>query len=237
MPQQATGNSFPYTVERRDRTVYVSSLRNGERENFFGAVVSREAVEQSLVLQHLDAASSEATLLEVALQGVTAGAHRVKVALNGAGVGEVSFQDQEPGLASFTVAPSWLLEGENRVELTAQAGEQDISLVDAIRLTYWHIYVADQDALRFGATGQQRVTIRGFSSPAIHVLDVKHPDRVWEVAGVVEPQDAGFAVTLSVPGTGPRTLLAFTPSQAQSVAAIALATARTWSRFRDHQPS
>ena len=32
--------SFPYTVERKDRTVYFSSLRNDDRENFFGAVVS-----------------------------------------------------------------------------------------------------------------------------------------------------------------------------------------------------
>ena len=39
--------------------------------------------------------------------------------------------------------------------------------------------------------------IQGFSSSAIRVLDVTNPDRVWEVAGVVEPQDAGFAVTLS----------------------------------------
>jgi hypothetical protein len=225
---QATANSFPYTVERRDRTVYVSSVRNGDRENFFGAVVSQETVEQSLVLQYLDAAPSEATLLEVALQGVTAGAHRVKVALNGVDVGEVSFQDQEAGQASFTVAPSWLYEGENRVELTAQAGEQDICVVDAIRLTYRHTYIADHDALRFGATGQQRVTIQGFSGPAIRVLDVTHPDRVWEVAGVVEPQDAGFAVTLSVPEMGPKTLLAFNPSQAQSVATIAANQPSRW---------
>src|SRR5207247_68045 len=29
------GRSFPYTVERKDRTIYFSALRNGERENFF----------------------------------------------------------------------------------------------------------------------------------------------------------------------------------------------------------
>jgi hypothetical protein len=103
---QATSNSFPYTVERRERSVYFSSLRNGERENFFGAVVSREPVEASLIVQHLDHAPLGATLLEVALQGVTAGAHRVKVVLNGVSVGEVTFQGQEAGMGSFAVAPS-----------------------------------------------------------------------------------------------------------------------------------
>jgi hypothetical protein len=48
------------------------------------------------------------------------------------------------------------------------------------------------------------------------------------VAGVVQPQDAGFAVTLSVPGTGPRTLLAFTPAQAQPVAAVAANQPSRW---------
>ena len=33
-------------------------------------------------------------------------------------------------------------------------------------------------------------------------------------------RSSGFAVTLTVPGTGPRTLLAFTPGQAKPVAGI-----------------
>ena len=63
-------------------------------------------------------------------------------------MGEVEFQDQTAGVNSFPLAPSWLREGENQVELIAQAGEEDISLVDTIRLTYWHTYTADDDALR-----------------------------------------------------------------------------------------
>ncbi len=218
--RQPAGNSFPYTVERRERTVYFSSLLNGERENFFGAVVSRQPVEQSLLLQYPDPTPPGSTLLEVALQGVTAGAHRVQITLNGAGVGEVSFQGQELGLASFPLPPSWPREGENQLELTAQAGDQDISLVASIRLTYWHIYTADEDTLRFSAAGGQQVTVAGFSTAAIRVLDITEVDRVREVAGVVQPQDTGFAVTLGVPGSGPKTLLAFTPTLAQPVAAV-----------------
>ncbi|HXH09252.1 MAG TPA: C25 family cysteine peptidase [Alphaproteobacteria bacterium] len=226
---QPVGNSFPYTVERRDRVVYFPALRNGDRENFFGAVVSQEPVELILPVRHLDPTPSTATLLEVALQGVTSAAHRVHVALNGAGVGEVNFQGQEMGAASLPVSPSWLREGDNRVELSAQAGQDDVSLVDSIRLTYWHTFTADDDALRLSAAGGQRVTIAGFSNAAIRVLDITEADAVREVTGVVQPQDAGWTVAFTVPGSGPKILLALTPARAQSVAAI---TANQPSRWR-----
>ena len=112
-------HSFPYTVERKDRTVYFSALRNGEQENFFGAVVGSEPIVESLQVSHLDPAPSGTTLLEVALQGVTQGSHRVQVTLNGVSVGEVNFQNQYAGVNSFPLAPSWLRKGTNQVELTA----------------------------------------------------------------------------------------------------------------------
>ena len=136
---------------------------------------------ETLLVSHLDTAPSGTPLLEVALQGVTSGAHRVLVTLNGVSLGEVDFQGQDAQADSFLLAPSVLHEGENQVELTAQAGDRDISLVDTIRLTYWHTYTADNDALRFSATGQQRVTIGGFSSAGIRVLDITEADAVREV--------------------------------------------------------
>ena len=135
-------------------------------------------------------------------------------------MGEVDFHDQSAGVASFPVAPSLLHEGENQVELTAQAGDSDISLVDTIRLTYWHTYTADNDALQLSATGQQQLTVGGFTSAGIRLLDITNPDAVQEVNGFVQPQGSGFAVTLTVPGTGPRTLLALTPGQAKPVAGM-----------------
>src|SRR6185503_5449010 len=52
VPTDAT--SFLYAIERRDRTVYFSALRNGERENFFGSVISSAPVDQTLALPNLD---------------------------------------------------------------------------------------------------------------------------------------------------------------------------------------
>ena len=57
------------------------------------------------------------------------------------------------------------------------------------------------------------------------------PDAVREVNGLVKAQDCGFAVTLTVPGSWPRSLLAFTPAQAKPVAGITSNQPSRW-----HQP-
>jgi hypothetical protein len=80
-------------------------LRNGERENFFGAVVGREAIIQSLTLQHLDRSTTNQAQVEVSLQGVTTIPHRVWVNVNGSFVGEVMFNGQELKVASFSPRP------------------------------------------------------------------------------------------------------------------------------------
>ena len=108
---------FPYTVERKDRLVYFSALTNGDTENFFGAVLARTPVDQSLLLQHIDRASNEDATLEVTLQGVTGVPHRVQVQLNGSNLGEISFAAIEQGAAKFAVPHSLIKEGQNNVTL------------------------------------------------------------------------------------------------------------------------
>src|SRR6185436_3063519 len=62
--------SFPYTIERKERMIYFSSLLNGDTENFFGQIVSSTAVRSAVPVSHLDATSAGAQL-QVVLQGVT----------------------------------------------------------------------------------------------------------------------------------------------------------------------
>src|SRR5262249_10281732 len=79
----ASAGSFLYSAELKPRSIYFSSLRNGDKENFFGPVISSTPVDQSLNLQHVDKANAGAAQLEVALQGVTLTGHRVEVQVNG----------------------------------------------------------------------------------------------------------------------------------------------------------
>ena len=219
---RAAPASFPYTVERRDRSIYFAALRNGDKENFFGAVIAREAVDQSISVQHLDGAGSGAEL-ELALQGVTELQHRVRIEVNGVEVGAVGFDAQTEGMTKMPLGRGVLKEGQNVVRLTALGGEGDVSLVDYIRITYPHTYTADGDALRFNVSAKQQVSIDGFTSPAIRVIDVTDPGAVRELTGRVEPSKGSYSVTVSAPkGGGDRLLLAFADSTAGGPAAMTL---------------
>jgi hypothetical protein len=217
---KSSAASFPYTVERKDRTIYFSALRNGEKENFFGAVVARNPVEQALSLQHIDATASEA-FVEVALQGVSQVPHRVQVQLNGARAGEVSFNGQASGTGRFSIPHALLKEGQNTVTLLSLGEPSDISLVDYVRITYQHRFAADDDALKFTARGKQAVTIDGFSNADIRVFDITNPNNVQEVFGKVKQRGAGYSISLRSPGNSQSTLLALAGGQAKSPSSIA----------------
>ncbi|MFY9611596.1 MAG: C25 family cysteine peptidase [Blastocatellia bacterium] len=225
---QIAGASFPYSVERKDRTIYFSALENGDKENFFGAVVAGEPVAQPLTLQHVDLASTGQAQLEIALQGVTQGSHRVKIFLNGAEAGTVAFDGQAQGIAKFSIPQTILREGQNQVTLAREGGESDISLVDYARLTYWHTYTADNDALSLTVSGKQRITIDGFSNNRIRLLDITDPGAVREIKGTIVQQKSGFAITATAPRPGQRTLLAFTDGRVKSPAKITANYPSVW---------
>ena len=206
--------SFAFTVQQKERSIYFAALRNGEAENWFGALVSEEPTDLVFDVANLDASAGAAAELEMTLQGVTTGGadpdHVVAVLVNGTEIGELRFTGQALGIQSFAIPPGLLTEGANTVTVVARGGPADISLVDVVRLQYAHTYRADADLLRFTADGPGTVTVGGFASGTIRVIDITDPLAAEELHGTVA-QEAGFwAVTVGVPGGGPRTLLAFT---------------------------
>ena len=85
----AEPDSFPYTLEQRERTIYVAALRNGEEENFYGPVVTATPVDQVIDVHHWD--GTQDAQLEVTLQGLLDDAHQVKVLFNGVELGVASY--------------------------------------------------------------------------------------------------------------------------------------------------
>jgi hypothetical protein len=205
----ASSQSFTATVERRDRTIYFSALRNGEKENFFGAVIAREPVDQMLTLSHLAQAGPSDAHLEIALQGVTFADHRVSVELGGAPIGEVVFNGQSQGVSRFKMSHSLLREGPNVVRLTPLAGASDVSLVDYVRVSYQHSYSADSDLLKLTAAGKEQITVDGFTSKSIRVFDVTDANSPEELPGQVTQQKTDYSVTFASAAEGQRVLLAF----------------------------
>jgi len=208
--------SFLSSVERKDRTIYFSSLRNGEAENFFGPVVSITPITQTLNLTNLAPLAAGAATLDVAVQGVTLVPHQVQVVLNGNAVGTINFSGQSLGTQTFSLPQGVLSEGSNNVQLVSLGGNSDISLIGSLRINYWHKYAADSNQLRLTAAGGQRVTLSGFTSSNIHVMDVTNPNSPQELLGTLSGSKSSPVLSLTVPGTTARTLYAFASEQAKA---------------------
>jgi hypothetical protein len=220
--------SFPYTVELKERTFYFAALKNGEEESFFGSVVYTEPVDQLINAPHPDPSAPDVARLEVVLQGATDFSHEVKVLFNNQEAGLYAFSGQQRDTIEIEIPHGLILDGENIVTLEAQGGSMDVSLVDYIRLTYWRTYTADEDSLKFTAMGTEWISIAGFSTEEIRVMDITDPAQMFDVEGRVKPEGSGYAITFKVPGHGQRKLFAFSEEKIKEPAGVAANTTSSW---------
>jgi hypothetical protein len=237
--RRATGSSepsglqsFAYTVERKERMIYFSGLLNGDKENFFGQVVSTTPGSANIPATHLDQTSFAPTRLEIALQGVTTQAHLVRVSFNGTDLGAISFANTDHPRQTFVVPASALHEGDNAVELTSLGGAADVSLVDTLRLTYAHSFTADNNALSFAVSNQQTVRVDGFSNQNIRVVDTTDPYNIDELKpAITELKSDNYAADIQVPGAAfrrPHRVLVFTDEQAAPAERLTANVASSW---------
>jgi hypothetical protein len=222
--------SFPETVEWNPRTVYFAALLNGDADNFFGPVLeSGSPVTNSFTIANLDRTAVTTAQLEVSLQGVSSGAHIVGVQLNSYHAGTVRFSNQMAGLAKLAFPVSALQQGSNNVlTLAVEGGEQDISVVNRVELTYPHSYTADDDYLRLTATAGLKHTIGGFGHSDIRVVDITDPGAVTALRGRIARQGASYAVSFVPQGSGTRTLLALTSAQSSHPASLMSNNSSSW---------
>jgi uncharacterized repeat protein (TIGR01451 family) len=204
--------NYSATVELRQHAVYFSALITSNGENFFGALVSFTPVDQMLGTPHLDTTSTQAARLDVSLQGVIVGfPHDVAVSLNGTNLGDVIFTGQDKGKLSFDIPAGVLKPWSNTITLTGQNGDYDTSLVDYIRITYPHRYVADSDHLKFTGRAGDEITVSDFKSTPV-VLDITDPNRPVQLTPQVTSQDGKYQIAVQVPftTTNPQALLRHT---------------------------
>lgn len=192
---------FLATVELRQHTTYFAALLTQDGQNFFGAVVSSTPVQQTLSLPHLDMSSTATAQMNIVLQGAIIGyPHDVKVAVNGSEVGDITFTGQDQGKLSVNLPPGLLVDGNNTVTLAAQNGDYDTSLVQSIRITYPHEYLADSDALKFTGRAGDELEVGGFTSAPV-VLDITDPNAPVQLAPQVTSQNGNFTISVQVPWT------------------------------------
>lgn len=217
----ASSQSFAYTLERKERTVYFSALLNGDEDNFFGPVITATPVNQTFNLSGIDKWSPIPATLEVSLQGGTVQPHQVRVILNGNEIGVMSFADQTRAVRQFQIEHAVLAKGENTVTLTSLAGDGDVNVIDYVRLTYHHVYRAQNDQLTFTSQHTSPFTIDGFTSSQVKVFDITNPNDVKRL-NVKASKGSGFAVKIPGGDGTIRTLLAVTESQIQHPAGISM---------------
>ena len=225
---QPSLDSFPATVELRQRVSHFAGLSNGDKDNFFGEVVAFEPLDQNLDLTRVVPTASQASL-EVALQGVTFVPHTVSVALNGTPVGTVELTEREWKSATLGVPQSLLHDGQNTVTLTPTGGDSDVSVVDYIRITYARATIADGPSLLVNiATRRPSLTIGGFTDSRVRVVDVTNAAAVQELPGSVVAGATGYEVTVQPTQFAASRLIAFQPDGAKRPASIALNVPSAW---------
>jgi len=235
--QPSTGSnqppaSFLATVELTPHTTYFAALITSSGNNYFGSLISSTPLDQTIYVPHFDKNSTDAAELEVVLQGIILGfPHDVTIALNGATLGDLTFTGQAKGRFRASLPPGLLHAGDNTVTLTAQGGEYDTSLVQAIRVTYPHSYTADSNALKFTGRAGDELRVTGFTSAPVVVLDITNADQPVELTPQITSDTTStpshYALEVQVPwsATNPsalarHTLLAFAADRLLSAAGI-----------------
>jgi uncharacterized repeat protein (TIGR01451 family) len=217
-------SSFPFTVVLEQRTTYFATLLNGENnDNFFGAAVTSEPVDQQLTVANADPNSSMQVSVDITLQGATdQQAHSVSVSFNGASIGEMDFANLTNVTQNFPIDRSLLQNGVNTVTLTALQGDNDVSVVQSIALHYPHTYDADANWLKATAPAGSMLHVSGFTGQQVQVFDITNPLSIEQLNGTVTQDTASYGITLGIPPASgqERTLLVFSSDQISPPSAL-----------------
>ena len=167
--------TFDYTVEQRERFIYLTSKTNGDEENFFGRVIFSAVNPATQTISVPNAASSAEgpARLEIALQGANAVSHSVTIQLNDVVIGSVNYSGLDHPVQVFDVPLSQLQSGSITLKFFSASG--DLSLVDYARITYPHAFRADAGALRFNLRGTQSLKVDGFTTANVRLVDYTDP--------------------------------------------------------------
>lgn len=196
------------TAERKDKIYRVSSVLNGARENWFGAVVSPTASNQTLTLSDIATDSGQTAAVRIDLQGLTPIPHQVAVVLNGIIIGQMNFTHYNRIEWTVNVPLARLVEGTNTITMQALGGSQDINVTEAVRISYPRRLKAQNNRLDFSVSPAQTVKLKGFTNSQVRVFDVTDPTQIIEYSPESQPEtDGTFSVTVA-PAQNARVMLA-----------------------------
>jgi len=175
-------------------------------------------------------ASLAARVLSATANG-RANEHHVELRVNGAPIGEASWQGIAQREISASFDPALLADGPNVFEIVGlTTGVRSIFYVDEVELTWPRRFEAMGDELLFGAGGRQVVTVEGFSGPEIAVYEITDPERPRRIEALTITEVVGtFSATLATTAPDAR-YYAVGPEAAPRVATTWADQPSSWSR-------
>ncbi len=204
----AVSGSFDAVLDTVDRKQYYAAVLSRAAatrgavfgNNIFGdAVFSGGPLTRQIALGNVDAAQS--AVLHLDLYGQSGNSRTIQVSVNGSGtLGSITWSGMGAGSGDISIPANTLTaNANNTVTLTEVGPGSDFVTTDAYRLTYKHSYLADSNALSFPVTGGQVVTVGGFTSNGIRLLDLSNPPSPRELFGTIATSGTTFKISATVP--------------------------------------
>ena len=219
----SSGLSFNDTLQIKERFNYNAQLLNGH--NFFGSTIGTTfPLIQTLTIHNLQSSADGPARLEVALQGLSQQSHQVNILCNNTLVGTMTnFFGHASSVQTFSIPVAQLIEGDNKIEIAPMPTGEFLGL-DHITLTYPHSYQAYNDSLRFSLRSSQSLTVDGFSTTNVRLIDISDPTNAKVTRPIVAASGGGYTITVPA---GPRvkagrTMYALPEGQFQTPAGFSL---------------
>lgn len=188
--------SFTNTATIKGRTIYFPAILNGDKENWFGAIVSPGGTVNHNLVTYNPYQSGQAHL-KIRLQGVGNVPHTVNLNFNNFNLGALTFEGYSNQVFEFDLPMSAILAGNNRISLIGIGGPSDYVAVDEINLTYERKFTAQSNKLTFRVPAGNSVKVDGFSDANINVVELNNSRAVRRLAVDSEQTESGFAFSLN----------------------------------------
>jgi len=210
-------NNYLQSYSKKERVNYISTILNGDADNYWGNVITTSTSTFTFSLSGVDLASPTSTVT-INLQGFSSTPHNVNLTLNGNALTPATGSNTSPFGVTLNIPTAFLAEGTNSLQM-ASAASGDFSLFDSIKVDFARKFAADQNRISFYSSNYKSTRITGFASQNVRLFDTTVEGDPIQVTNLrVIP--AGPLYDVELPAARGRMYYAVEDSGIRSVASI-----------------
>ncbi|UCG77246.1 MAG: lamin tail domain-containing protein [Nitrospirota bacterium] len=132
--------------------------------------------------------------------------HHAAISINGIPVGETSWDGTRPHSVELYFDSDIFNDGDNMLSINGSldtGAPYSIFYLDSFAIRYMRNYVAINDVLAFSSNKDKVLTVEGFSSPDIMLMDVTEPPSPLLITGAnIAMADNGYSISFSPVSSG-----------------------------------